>query len=70
MVNGYRDMWQGRSPVLAKVRALRSSKRVLHCGTEAQKNFEEIKRSITKETMLKFPDFSIPFHIHTDASCW
>ena len=31
--------------------------------------FNEIKRIIECEAILAFPDFSKPFHIHTDSSC-
>ena len=33
-----------------------------------QKAFQEIKKIISNEVMLKFPDFSKTFEIHTDAS--
>ena len=35
---------------------------------EHQKAFEHIKKSISKETLLLYPNFSEPFVIHTDAS--
>ena len=70
MVNYYRDMWRRRSHVLAPLTALSSSKRVWQWGAEEQKSFEEIKRVITKETMLVFPDFTIPFHLYTDSSSY
>ena len=37
-------------------------------GKKENKAFEEIKRIISKETMLTFPDFTKIFHIYTDAS--
>jgi hypothetical protein len=39
-----------------------------HWGPEPQKAFEELKRLISKETLLAFPDFTKPFHVYTDAS--
>ena len=33
-----------------------------------QNTFENVKKIISKETLLSFPDFSKPFEIHTDAS--
>ena len=33
-----------------------------------QEAFEKVKKIISKETLLAFPDFSKPFVIHTDAS--
>ena len=35
---------------------------------EHQKAFDEIKTVIAQETMLTYPDFSKPFHLHADAS--
>ena len=37
-------------------------------GEEQRKAFEEIKRVISEETMLSFPDFDKEFHVYTDAS--
>jgi len=36
--------------------------------TEHQKAFDEMKRHITYETMLAYPNFDEEFIIHTDAS--
>ena len=33
-----------------------------------QQAFEKVKKIISKDTLLSFPDFSKPFDIHTDAS--
>ena len=42
---------------------------LLHKWTEEhQKAFEHIKKSISRETLLVYPDFNKPFEIHTDAS--
>ena len=35
---------------------------------EHQKAFETIKRCLSKETLLQYPNFSKEFEIHTDAS--
>ena len=35
---------------------------------EQQKAFDEIKKVISREAILTFPDFSKPFHVFTDAS--
>ena len=35
---------------------------------EQQKAFELIKKIMSRETLLSFPDFSKPFHIYADAS--
>jgi hypothetical protein len=37
-------------------------------GKEQQQAFDEMKKVISKETLLTFPDFNKEFHIYTDAS--
>ena len=68
MINYYRDMWIRRSHVLAPLTEL-CSKTVKWEWTERQqKAFEMTKKIISREAMLTFPNFNIPFDIHTDAS--
>ena len=66
--NFYRDVWRMRAHILAPLSKLTSSKVKWHWTEEHQNAFEEMKRVIAKETMLNYPNFSKPFHIHTDAS--
>jgi RNase H-like domain found in reverse transcriptase/Reverse transcriptase (RNA-dependent DNA polymerase) len=68
MVNYYRDMWQRRSHLLAPLTALTAKEVPWKWGSEQQEVFEEIKKVISKETMLAFPRFDKPFHVYTDAS--
>ena len=35
---------------------------------EHQTSFEAIKKVMSQETLLAFPDFNKEFHLHTDAS--
>lgn len=68
MINYYRDMWPKRSEILAPLSAM-TSKNVKWQWTEVhQKAFEKIKRTITRETLLMYPNFDEVFEIHTDAS--
>ena len=68
LINFYRDMWKKRSHILAPLAALQS-KNVKWRWTEIeQQAFDEIKRMISRDVLLAFPDFSKPFVIHTDAS--
>ena len=61
-------MWARRSETLAPLSAL-TSKNVKWSWTEVdQKAFDTMKRIISRETLLSYPDFSLPFMIHTDAS--
>ena len=68
IVNYYRDMWVGRSHKLAPLTALTSKDKKWNWTQECADAFNEIKDTITREVMLSYPDFTKPFHIHTDAS--
>ena len=68
MVNHYRDVWRKRSHILAPLTALTSKDVPYTWGEEQQKALEEMKRVMSLETLLTFPDFTKPFHIYTDAS--
>ena len=48
--------------------ALVSNKTKFVWKEEQQKAFDKIKKIITKETLLAYPDFNKEFHIHMDAS--
>ena len=69
MVNYYRDMWRRRSHLLAPLTAMCSAKAKFVWGKEQQKAFEDIKKVVSRETMLAFPDFNKPFHVYTNATC-
>ena len=68
LVNFYRDMWKRRSHILAPLTKISSDQVPFEWKEEQQKAFDEIKRVISKEVMLSFPDFSKEFHVYTDAS--
>ena len=68
MVNYYRDMWQGRSDLLAPLSALTSKKAKWLWTDVHQASFDSMKKAIARETILAYPDFNKPFDIHTDAS--
>jgi len=68
MVNFYRDMWPKRSEILAPLTALTSSTTKWRWTEVEEKTFQEMKRGMTRETLLAFPDFSKQFVMHTDAS--
>ena len=68
MVNYYRDMWIRRSHILAPLNALNKKGRKWTWGETEQKAFDDIKRVMSKETLLHYPDFNKTFEIHTDAS--
>ena len=70
MVNYYRDMWKGRSHVLGPLTELASGKKnkKIKWTPEQEKAFQEIKRLVSQETILAYPDWNKPFEIHSDAS--
>ena len=68
IVNYYRDMWIRRSDVLAPLSRLTSKTTPWKWTDVEQKAFDTMKRIISRETFLAYPDFTKPFIIHTDAS--
>ena len=68
MVNYYRDMWKRRSHILAPLTKLVGKGTKWQWDTPQIQAFEEIKRVMSKETILAYPNFEKPFHIYTDAS--
>ena len=68
MINYYRDMWIRRSEILAPLTKLCSKSTKFSWGEEQQKAFEQIKKVVSQEILLAYPDFNELFEIHTDAS--
>ena len=68
MVNYYRDMWKKRSHILAPLTKMSGKGQPFKWGHEQQHAFDEIKRIMSHETILAYPNFDKPFHIYTDAS--
>ena len=68
MVNFYTDMWRGHSNALAPLTALTSNTAKWQWTEQHQQAFERLKTIITKDVLLRFPDFAKPFDIYTDAS--
>ena len=68
LVNYYRDMTIRRSHIIAPLTKLTSKKVPFIWTKEHQKTFDKIKMILSEETLLRYPDFSKEFEIHTDAS--
>ena len=69
MVQYYRDLWKGRSHILAPLLDLvGKSKKKLKWTEEHQQAFNNMKKTIARETILAYPDFSKTFDVHKDAS--
>ena len=67
-MNYYRDMWIRRSHVLAPLAQLTSKTTKRKWEAEHQEAFDTMKKIISKEVLLAYPDFNEEFVIHTDAS--
>ena len=68
MINFYRDMWIRRSELLAPLTKLCSKNVKWQWTEEHAAAFDKVKKVISKDVLLSYPDFSKPFDIHTDAS--
>jgi len=68
MINYYRDMWKRRSELLAPLTELCSAKVKWQWTEKHTEAFERIKKVISHEVLLAYPNFNEPFTIHTDAS--
>jgi RNase H-like domain found in reverse transcriptase len=64
----YRDMFRGRSDILAPITKLASKNVKFIWGPEQQKAFESMKSLISEDVLLQYPDPNQPFSIHPDAS--
>jgi hypothetical protein len=70
LVNYYRDMWKQRSEILAPLTKLTSAKNPWKWTDEQQNAFDTMKKIMARETILAYPNFEIPFEVHTDASTY
>ena len=68
LVNYYGDMIGQRSHIITPLTKLTSKKVPFVWKDVHQKAYEKIKMVLSKETLLRYPDFSKEFKIHTDAS--
>ena len=68
IINYYRDMWIHRSEILAPLTAMTSKQAKWGWNKKCQNSSDTIKKIISCETLLSYPNFNEPFEIHTDAS--
>ena len=68
IINYYRDMWKGRSGILTPLSSMTSKEAKWNWTSECQEAFDKIKKLVSRETLLSYPDFNKTFEIHTDAS--
>jgi len=67
MVNYYRYMWKGRSHLMAPLTDLTAKTKPFKWTPECQHSFEELKKVISKEVLLSFPDYTKVFDLVPDA---
>ena len=68
MLNFQKEMWPGRSKMLVPLTRLTSKNVPFNWTDVEQKAFDDIKKHITKDTLLNYPNFNKPFDVYTDAS--
>ena len=68
LVKYHMDMWAKRSHLLHPLTALMSNKVKFKCTYIEQEAFDEIKRIVSRNTLLEYPYLNKSFGIHTDAS--
>ena len=68
IVNYYRDAWIRRSHILAPLTQLTGKQTKWEWKQEHTDAFNTMKRVISKDTLLQYPDFNKKIEIHTDAS--
>jgi transposase InsO family protein len=68
MVNYYRHMWKQRSHLLSPLAEMAGKNTPFKWTPECNKAFKEIKKTVSKNVLLSFPDYTKPFELYTDAS--
>jgi transposase InsO family protein len=68
LVNFYRDLYPRRAEILAPLTTLCGKNTKFAWKQEHEQAFQEMKKAISQETMLTYPNFDEPFVVHTDAS--
>ena len=69
MVQYYRDMWNRRSHVLDPITEAASGPkgRKIFWNDALENYFKELKHMVSTEALLSYPDWKIPFTVHTYA---
>ena len=68
VINYYRKIWARWSHLLHPLMARTSSKVKFKWTDVEQKAFDEIKRTVSHNTLLSYIYFNKSFNLHTDAS--
>ena len=70
VINYNRNIFPKRSHTLAPLTKLTSIKRNFKWTQVERDDFDEIKRIVTRDTLLNYPSFNETFKIHTDVSAF
>jgi hypothetical protein len=68
MINYYKDHIPHRSDLLTPLTTLTKKGARFKWTDDCQHSFDELKNLLAKQTVLTYPDFTIPFEIYTDTS--
>ena len=70
MVQYYRDMWPRSYHTLSPLteEAIGPIGRKTFWNKALESPFKELKRMLSADTLLIYPDWKLPFTVHTDAS--
>jgi hypothetical protein len=63
-------MWKKPSTILAPFTELTSTRKPWKWSYKQQNAFNTMMKILAWETILVYPNFEIPFKIHTDASAY
>ena len=67
-VNFYRQLWYHRSHIITPLTAITSEKSKWVWGPDQKEAFLQVRNTIARQVLLRYPDFTKPFDIFTDAS--
>ncbi|XP_021810678.1 uncharacterized protein LOC110753998 [Prunus avium] len=68
LVNYYRRFIKGYSAIAARLTDLPKKNKTWQWTPLSQHAFDELKRALMEELVLRLPDLTKPFEVHTDAS--
>ena len=68
LVNYYKDMWPKRTHFLSHLTDVCSTRKKFVWTDIQEHAFQSIKRLVSEDVMLRFPNHKEPFQIFTDAS--
>ena len=66
VINYYRDMWKYGSDMISPLTKMTSEQATWNWTKQHQKAFENMKKSISRETLLAYLNFSKPFVTHSN----